>query len=174
MRLTILFICLCSFVAQAQEFPNDWLGSYKGKMIVANPGLKTDTIDVDFEMKTLEVDSVWSYNMIFYSNHYGTIKKDYKIVAKSKANKRNYLLDENNGIVMELTLMDGTFYGMYNVMEMMFISTMRYTDEGNIYYDLFAAPMADPTVTRTTGEESIEATSYGPSLHQTALFIPQE
>ncbi len=170
MRAIFLLFCLFSISASAQEFPKDWLGSYKGDMLIANMGRPTDTIPVEYEMITLEEDSVWSYKMTFYSEKYGTIVKDYKIVATSKEDKNNYLLDENNGIVMEISLMDGTFYGMYEVMDMMFITTMKYTD-GHIYYDLFAAPTAEPMVTTTEGEESVEAKSYRPSLHQTALFI---
>lgn len=182
MRKIFLLFCLISFSGIAQEFPKDWLGSYKGEMLIANLGRPTDTIPVEFEIVTLEKDSIWSYKMTFYSERYGTITKDYKIAATAKDNHQNYLLDENNGIVMEITLMDGTFYGMYEVMDMMFINTMRYK-EGTIYYDLFAAPMANPLVTSTKEEdsedlgddeaktESIEATSYGPTLHQTALFI---
>ena len=182
MRKLVFLYCLISFGGLSQEFPDDWLGAYKGDMLIANLGRPTDTIPVEFNIVTLEEDSVWSYKMTFYSERFGTIVKDYKIVATSKDDDQNYLLDENNGIVMEITFMDGTFYGMYNVIDMMFINTMRYT-EGNIYYDLFAAPMADPMVTSTIVEESeelsdgekdeepIEATSYGPTLHQTALFI---
>lgn len=170
MRALSFLFCLISFAGISQEFPEDWLGSYKGDMLIANMGLPTDTIPVEYEMVTLEEDSIWSYKMTFFSEKCGTIVKDYRIVATSKIDQQNYFLDENNGIVMEISLMDGTFYGMYEVMDMIYISTMRYTD-GNIYYDLFAAPMADPMVTATEGEDSIEATSYGPSLHQTALFI---
>jgi len=179
MRKLLALFCLISFTGLSQDFPKDWLGSYKGEMLIANLGRPTDTIPVEFNMVTLEEDSVWSYKMTFYSERFGTIVKDYKIAATSKNNHQNYLLDENNGIVMEITLMDGTFYGMYEVMDMIFITTMRYT-EGNIYYDLFAAPKANPMVTSTEaeetegeeeGEESIEATSYRPTLHQTALFI---
>ena len=170
MRGIFLIFCLISFSGISQEFPKDWLGSYKGDMLIANMGRPTDTIPVEYEMVTLEADSIWSYKMTFYSEKYGTIVKDYKIVATSKDDKNNFLLDENNGIVMEISLMDGTFYGMYDVMDMMFITTMKYMD-GNIYYDLFAAPTADPMITATEGEESIEAKSYAPSLHQTALFI---
>ncbi len=172
MKCLVAIFCFLSANAFAQDFPNDWLGSYEGKMLIANAGQPTDTIDVSYEMVTLEKDSVWTYKMTFYSEKYGTIVKDYKIVAKSKENKLNYLLDENNGIVMEMTFMDGTFYGMYEVMDMMYITTMRYTRENAIYYDLFAAPMMNPTITSTIGDAPIEATSYGTILHQTALFKP--
>jgi len=171
MRGILLLFCLISFSSISQEFPKDWLGSYKGDMLIANLGRPKDTIPVEYEMVTLEEDSVWSYKMTFYSEKYGTMVKDYKIVSSTKEDKNNYLLDENNGILMKLSLMDGTFYGMYEVMDMTFITTMRYTEDGNIYYDLFAAPIADPLITATEGEESIEAKSYATSLHQTALFI---
>ena len=174
MKSVLVVFIILSKASFAQEFPADWLGSYSGKMLIANLGGSTDTIDADYEISTIEIDSVWSYKMTFYSNQYGTIIKDYRIVAKSKNNNENYFLDENNGIVMELTFMDGTFYGMYEVLDMIFVTSMRYTKEGNIYYDLFASPMSNPTITATKGEESIKATSYTTTLHQTALFKPVE
>lgn len=169
MRYLLALILSFPFTGNAQDFPEDWLGSYEGEMLIANVGRPTDTIRVTFEMGTKIEDSVWSYTMIFYSDKYGTIIKDYQIAAKSKDDHQNFLFDENNGIVMEITLMDGTFYGMYEVMDMMYISTLRYREDG-LYYDLFAAPMKDPMVTSTEGEESVEAKSFGPTLHQTALF----
>lgn len=156
-------------VALTQTFPDDWIGSYEGDMLIAQLDQPTDTIPVSLELVTIETDSVWSYKMTFYSEKYGTIIKDYKIVAKSKNDAQNYYLDENNGVVMGITLMDGTFYGMYEVLEMTYISTIQYRD-GNLYLDLFAAPKDNPLITKTDGEEPIMVTSYPPNLHQTALF----
>jgi len=173
----LLFFCTIT-TAYSQSFPDDWLGSYEGEMLIGDVGRPTDTIRVTFDMETLIEDSVWSYKMAFYSDKYGTIVKDYQIAAKSKDDHQNFLFDEKNGIVMEITLMDGTFYGMYEVLNLMYISTIKYHEDG-LYYDLFAAQMADPLITQTEVEEEqdkkeqmppIIAKSYAPGLHQTAFF----
>lgn len=159
---------------QAQTFPDDWIGNYAGNMIIGSLGRPNDTIPVEFEFKTLEEDSVWSYAMTYHSERFGTVIKDYKIVAERIGSTQRFVLDENNGIVMELSLMDGTFYGMYEVMDQLFISTMRKTEDG-IYFDLFGGSVQNPTVTSAgEGEEKVEATSHRTTFHQTVLLKPTE
>lgn len=174
--LTVL-LALSVTTSFAQQFPDDWIGNYSGKMIIGNLRPKApDTVDVKFELATIEKDLSWSYKMTFISTKFGTVVKDYKIVADTSGNTKKFVLDENNGIKMNLSLMDGTFYGMYEVMGMMYISTIQYLD-GDLYYDLFAAAMDSATVTatpKTEEEESIEATSYETFLHQTVLLKRDE
>lgn len=165
--LSLIFAILMSFSGLSQSFPSDWMGKYSGDMLIGNINRDTDTISVLFEMNNLIEDSVWTYKMTFNSEQWGTVVKDYKIAVTKIGDNKRFVLDENNGIVMELTFMDGTFYGMYEVMGVMYISTMKY-DEGELYFDLFGAPTNTPTVTSAgEGDEKVEATSYRVTLHQT-------
>lgn len=158
----------------AQTFPDDWIGTYRGDMILGSLVRPNDTVSVEFDLQPIEADSSWSYKMTYNSKRFGVIVKDYKIVAKRVGEKKQFFLDENNGIVMELSLMNGTFYGMYEVMDQMYISTMRKTDEG-VYFDLFGASMENPTVTSSgEGDEKVDATSFRTNFHQTVLLIPVE
>jgi hypothetical protein len=172
MRYSILFALALPLLGMTQEFPKDWLGTYEGDMIVANINQASDTIAVTFECVEVIPDSVWSYTMIFHSERYGVIEKNYNIIAKEKGNRRDFLLDENNGIVMELTYMDATFYGMYEVMETYYVTTFQHRKDG-LFYDLFAAPVKNGKTSSTTGENPIEAQSFKPVLHQTVLFKPK-
>ena len=169
--LALVLTIIISFSGYSQFFPEDWAGTYSGDMIIGNLGRPTDTVAISFEIDTLVTDSVWSYKMTFNSEKWGTIVKDYKIASTKIGDSNRFVLDENNGIVMELSYMDGTFYGMYEVMGIMYISTMRY-DKGELYFDLFGAPTNNPTVTSAgEGEEKVDATSYRVVLHQTVILM---
>lgn len=166
--LLLFFSTWIPAVCWTQDFPDGWEGIYSGKMILGNLNAPNDTVPVTFELLELEKDSVWTYKMTYNSTRYGTIVKDYRIVAKEKGNTRDYLFDEQNGIIMEMTYMNGSLYGMYEVMDMIFVSTMRQNQHG-LMVELFAGSVQNPMITEAIeeGKEPIEAKSYRPTLHQT-------
>lgn len=166
MKQLILFFILLSSYGFAQEFPKDWTGSYSGKMILSFEQRQNDTLEVDFIMQEKEEDSLWTYTMIYHSAKYGDITKDYLIRAKNKGDRKNFELDEQNGIIMELTFMNNCFYGMYQVMGDIYSSTMKHHGD-HLYFDLYAVPVENPRNSKVDEEEqSIEALSYKPKLSQ--------
>lgn len=171
MKQLLFLTLLLSHLSYGQEFPKDWVGSYAGEMILAFEQRPNDTLDVDFIMKEKIVDSIWSYTMIYHSPKYGEITKDYLIRAKTKGGQKHFELDEQNGIIMELTLMNNTLYGMYQVMGDIYSSTMRHNGD-NLYFDLYAVPTKDPKTTQVDSEEQeIEAISYKPKLSQSVQLF---
>lgn len=171
----LLFILLCflTFAANAQNsFPEDWIGSYSGKMKMSYLGHKNDTVDVDFVIKEVEKDSIWTYTMTYNSDKWGTVVKDYRYVAEKKGDFTNFIFDELNGIQMKMTLFDNCFYGMYEVMNGMYISTLRKIGN-DLFFELFSASMENPFITRTEPDEkgeTIEAKSMKPMLVQSVLL----
>jgi hypothetical protein len=167
----ILSLLLCfSSKAQESNFPQKWIGEYTGNMVLANAHRTDHMIKVDFTMEELIEDSLCSYHMRFYGE--STIVKDYLIRAVSKDNKVDYLLDENNGIIMELTYMNSGFYGMYEVMGMIYTSTLRKQGD-DIFYELYAAPTENPYISGTEAteqEEAIEVKSTKPMLVQSVVL----
>lgn len=165
---------LIGFVGYGQKssFPTNWIGEYTGDMILAFADRPNDTIPVVFEISELETDSIWTYKMTYNSVKYGHIVKDYRIVAASKGTQSNYLLDELNGILMELTLMNDCFYGVYEVMGDLYTTTFRLKDDA-FFFELFMAHTENPKVTSTEADENspaIEAKSMKPALVQSALL----
>lgn len=168
----LLFLALIlSHLSYGQEFPKDWIGSYTGEMILAFEQRPNDTLNVDFIMEEKEEDSLWSYTMIYHSAKYGEITKDYLIRAKTKGDKKHFELDEQNGIIMELTLMNNTLYGMYQVMGDIYSSTMRHNGD-NLYFDLYAVPTKNPRTSKLdSDDQEIEAISYKPKLSQSVRLF---
>lgn len=175
--MKFLILLLLPFSMFAQEFPESWQGNYVGTMVIGFNGRPNDSVNVTFELNEIHSDSVWSYKTTFNSEKFGVITKDYQIVRKEKENNHDFILDEQNGILMDMTFMNGTLYGMYQVLGQMYVTTARRID-GQIYIDLFAAPTSEPLVTKAEENPSdeseilIEASSYKPRLHQTVLLTP--
>ncbi|MFK7783887.1 MAG: hypothetical protein AB8B56_02165 [Crocinitomicaceae bacterium] len=155
----------------AQSILADWEGTYEGEMIVGNLSRPNDSVKVEFEFLSLEMNTAWTYRMTYLSDKYGTIVKDYQLtrVGDSKA---NFLLDEKDGIIIEMSLMNNCFYSMFEVMDNIYSTTLRKSGE-TIHFDLFSSNMKEGTVTKNEAEdpeEIFEVSSYKPGLHQTITF----
>lgn len=161
---TIIFVQ----VLFGQSFPNDWIGDYKGTLLIGSLNRPNDTIPVDFKLHEVESDSAWTYTMTYHSARFGELTKDYRIVRKQKNDPVNFIFDELNGIKMEMTLMNDCLYGMYDVMEQFFVSTIYYID-GKLMLDLMIAPKNSQQTTTAKGEdgeEDVDAVSFKPVMHQ--------
>lgn len=171
MRTLLVFIFF-PFVVVSQNDINDWIGDYSGELILGFANRPNDTIPVKFEMHEIVKDSAWTYRMHYDSKVYGKMTKDYVIRAKKLGESKHFLLDELNGIIMEMTMMNNCLYGMYEVADNIFVSTIRGVDK-NLLIDLICAPLKNPSVTSTEVSEEgdkIDAISYKPTLHQTVLL----
>lgn len=176
MKLLVAFL-LFSFSLIAQEhFPEDWLGNYKGRMTLTNLVATDSTaremsqiVDVEFIFSEEIPDSVWTYQMIYHSESFGDITKNYKIRVLRENNDFEFIFDENNGILMSMTLLNNVLFGMYEVFDEYYFTTLRQTTDGGLYFELMAASGNSPLVTNTDDsedEESITATSYKPIVCQ--------
>lgn len=171
--MKILFaLALLPFFSISQPSVSDWIGNYSGDLILGFANRPNDTIPVKFELQEIEKDSAWTYRMHYDSKVYGKMTKDYVIRAKQIGETKHYLLDELNGIVMEMTMMNNCLYGMYEVSDNIFVSTIRST-ENKLQIELICAPAKSALITSaevSEDGETIDATSYKPTLHQTVLL----
>jgi len=152
------------------SFPDQWIGEYEGEMIIASAGRPNDTVPLDFQLLEIVPDSIWSYVMNYHSAKWGEITKDYRYVRAKKGDDINFIFDEQNGIVMELTFMNDCFYGMYDVSDMIFINSFRKQGDA-LFFELFAGPSTHPKITSATeGDEVFEAKSYKPTLVQSVVL----
>lgn len=140
-------------------------------MILAQAVRPNDTIPVDFNFTELIEDSLWTYRMTYHSDKFGEITKDYLIRSAVKGDKKNFELDEQNGIIMELTLMNNTFFGMYNVMGDIYSISLRLQENG-LFFELYAASVDGARLSEVPGDndDTIVAKSYKPKLVQSVVL----
>lgn len=166
----LLIFLLCSFSVNGQQFPTNYLGKYSGTMLINSTNGISDSVVVQFEFLEQFPDSSWTYKMVFTSSKYGEITKDYLLKSKSIKDTLNYLFDEQNGILMEMSFLNNCLYGMYEVEGNYFISTLRIIDSSTLLYDLMISPTSDPLESTYTGEQQFKVKSYQPTMQQTVLF----
>ncbi len=165
-----LLALMVSTVNAQSTFPDEWLGDYQGEMFVVSTGRPMDTIPVDFVMKEIVPDSIWSYTMTYHSQRYGEITKDYRYVRSRKGDDVNFIFDEQNGIIMEMTMLNDCFYGMYEVAGSYFTNSFRRHGD-QLFFELTMSPANDPKISSATeGEETFEAKSYKPTMVQSVLL----
>ncbi len=156
---------------KAQSFLDDWEGDYKGQMIVGLTNRPNDSVNVSFELKPIQADSVWMYKMVFDSEKFGRVVKDYEIRRVGDSSS-DFLLDEKDGILIEMSLMNGCFYDLFEVMGSILSSTLCKNGD-DLRFDLFMSSKKNGTVTTSEEDEEgevFEVTSYKPTLHQTVVL----
>lgn len=170
--LIVCFLGLtCFFSVNAQSVLESWEGTYEGEMIVGFTNRPNDTLQVKFELLPIQADSSWTYRMTYDSKRYGIIVKDYEI-HRDGTSSTNFLLDEKDGIVIEMSLMNDCFYDMFEVMDQLYAITMRKVDD-DIHFELFTARKKKAMITHSEEDEegvSYEVTSYKPTQHQSVLL----
>ena len=99
------------------KFPDDWYGTYKGTMEWYIGSEKKADIPI-----CIEILAGTDSNQIIWRTTYDSTTlipvknvKDYKIVRNDSIEKGHYLMDEQNGIYLDMRLIDNTMYSCFDV-----------------------------------------------------------
>jgi len=170
-HLVILLFTLVCFSAKAQEkvFPQDFYGIYKGDLIITNPnGEQT----IAMELHLNETDSIGKYQYtLVYIVKDERQEREYTLIEVD-ASKGLYVVDENNGIILDAQLVDNSLYFMFEVQGNLLTTTERFFDD----HMIFEITMTNPEqkkVSATKDENPIEVTSYPIIVVQTAKLVKQ-
>lgn len=128
--LTMLFSCSATktkFKNVNYDFPNDWLGTYTGTMQWYKGSEKKADIPI-----TIEIIATKDSNSLVWRTSYDSTKlipvkvvKDYKIVWNDSLEKGHFLMDEQNGIFLDMRLIDNTIYSCFDVLNQAKAKTNR-------------------------------------------------
>lgn len=167
-----LLFLLLPFFSSAQQgvFPQGWTGNWKGELSwFTLPGEKAR--QVNMELRIHPTDSVHRFSwQIIYGNA-GEDNRPYTLIAKDTS-KGHWVIDENNGIVLDQYWVAGKFCGAFTVMNSTIINNY-WMEEGKLhieFYSLSAKPV------RTTGQgdqDSPFVNSYQVKSYQKAVLIRQ-
>ena len=164
-----------SIQAQEYKFPEDWVGQYSGFMYIDTKDHVRDTVEVDFGLMEMVKDSLWSYKMVFHSKTHGMILKDYLIHTKKKEDNTNFILNEKNGVEIEMVLMNSCFYSMYKINDVVYSSILKRQSEG-ILFEIFTVDTKTPnySVVGSGEDNQITIESYFPNVVQSAMLVPRK
>ncbi|MBD3724213.1 MAG: hypothetical protein IE891_05395 [Flavobacteriaceae bacterium] len=142
--IVTLFIFELGFT-QTKTFPDYFLGTYKGKLeIVSAKGKK----EIDMEFHFTKTDTIGTYKYVLV---YNKEPRNYFLIEKDKTTG-NYIIDENNGILLQASVFDNSIYSMFEVNESLITTTEKFYDD---YMD-FEIMFTNTSKVTTTGKGTEE------------------
>jgi len=173
MRIGFLILFFVSFLSFGQTdsitFPQDFFGIYKGNLQITNARGK-QTIQMEFHLN--QTDSIGKYQyMLVYIMDGNRQERKYNLLEKD-ASKGEYIVDENNGILLDAKLIDNTIFSMFEVQGSILTTTERFYKD-SMDFEITVANKSQQTKSGTEGEDATEVISYPISVLQKAHLIKQ-
>ncbi len=169
-----LFISLLGFSTEAQEdslqFPQDFYGIYKGDLHIVN-ARGNQTIGMEFHLNPTDSIDKYQY-MLVYIIEGKRQERKYSLLVKDTS-KGEYVIDENNGILLDAKLIDNTIYSMFEVQGNLITTTERFYKNA-MDFEITFTDTKQKMLSKTEEEESIDVTSYPIGGVQKAYLIKQK
>ena len=151
-------------------FPQDYLGIYKGDLKIVNASGAV-IIPMEFHLKATDSLSKYIYTLV-YGEGEKRQERLYNLIEKDAA-KGAYLIDENNGILLEAKVVDNTLYSMFEVQGNLLTTTERFYEDHMIFEITFSNTQ-QKTTTGGTSDEVPEVHSYPITVVQKATLLKQK
>lgn len=157
----ILILCFfTAFLGFSQSkkttFPEDFFGKYKGKLTITNAN---SSQEIDMEFHLLPTDTLGKYHyVIIYKSEKINQERKYTLLEKDKT-KGQYVVDENNGILLNTTFANNALYSIFEVQGGLLTTTEHFYDN---YMDFEIMYSLKEKVEKSgnTDEETPEVLSY--------------
>lgn len=167
-RLAVVFFwwlaqCLPSF-AQNQDPLQEWFGIWKGNLQIYTPEGKKQEIPMELHIFPTDTTGRYTWKIL-----YDKSPRDYTLIAQD-ASKGLYLIDENNGIVLENQLFANTFFSCFEVMGNLLTSTYRLEGK-ELIFEIFSMKKNKSQKTGNIPEKEIpEVIAYPSQAMQKAIL----
>jgi hypothetical protein len=171
----IILILTCFFsmqvFSQAGSFPHSWAGNWKGELNWYKTGNKEpQKVNMELRIQPTDIPGTFTWQII-----YGAANEDnrpYILIAKDTAGI-HWVIDENNGIVLDQYWVANKFCGAFTVQNSTIINNYRMENDKLVveFYSLGAK------VAATTGngtEDSPHVDSYKIGSYQQAMLTRQQ
>lgn len=166
LALGLTFFSANSF-AQPDGFPRKWEGDWKGDLLWYKTG-RAEPQKVNMELRIHPADSNgWTWQII-----YGSETEDnrpYKLIAKDSSGI-HWLIDENNGIVLDQFFVGNKFCGAFTVMNSTIVNNYWLEDD-KIMIEFFGLSAKPLTTTGKGTDESPKVDSYKIGSYQRAVLL---
>ncbi|WP_299520926.1 hypothetical protein [Winogradskyella sp.] len=168
----LIFVCIISN-GNAQEdvalnFPNDVLGSYKGDLVIRNPK-GTQSIGMEFNLHATDSIGYYDYQLVYIADGKRQ-ERNYNLIVKD-AEKGEYLIDENNGIVLGANFYDNTLYSVFEV-ESSLLTTIETFYKDRMEFKIIFSNLKEKT-TNESSEDTPEVSVYPVTVVQKAILMKQ-
>lgn len=169
--LTFLLSSLFTFSQEKElQFPHDFFGIYKGNLKITNPK-GTQIIPMEFHLKATDSVGKYVYTLV-YGEGEQRQERLYNLIAKN-AGKGDYVVDENNGLLLDAKVVDNTLYSLFEVQGNLLTTVERF-EKDRMFFEITFASKSQKQTTKTTDENATEVQSYPVLVVQKAELLKQK
>ncbi len=150
---------------KSSQFPDDFIGIYKGQLkITTSNGI--EQIPMELHLEDAADSTRFGYK-IFYGKERSV--RAYNLVRTH--NKNLFLIDENNGIILESAFANNTLFSTYEVMGNLLHNTEKFYED-RIEFNIVMSRVLDTSLTGNA--ESAIVKNYPISVMQTATLYKEK
>jgi hypothetical protein len=175
MRLVLLIlIAIGGLSARAQgdkqaSFPDAYLGVYKGTLHINSPR-GTNELPMEFHLLPTKMEGEYYYTLV-YGAGADRQERKYRLVEKDRE-KGLYVVDEDNGIVLDDKVVGNRMYSLFEVMGNL-LTTFITFNEDHMVFEIVVSNRKEVNITHATAD-STEVSSYPISTVQRAVLQKQQ
>lgn len=172
-RALTLFLSIAIFSyahSQKSSFPDTWSGHWKGEVNWFRTGESTPTkVSMDLKIHPTLTKDAWTWQIIYGGA--GEDERPYKLLPKDSTGT-HWVIDENNGIVLDQYWVANKLCGMFTVGNSTIIN--NYWRDGDSLIVEFYSIAAKPVATSGDGSKnSPKVDSYQVAGYQKAVLTRQ-
>lgn len=154
---------------QDKQFPKDYVGIYKGDLKI-HSARGIETVGMEFHLEALDVDGNYAYQIVYIQDGKRQERRYNLITINAKTGE--YLIDENNGILLNATFMGGSLHSMFEVQGTYLTTTETFFDDA-MEFKITVSRASDVSKSETEGDQSITVLSYPVSSVHKARLVKQ-
>lgn len=160
--ISLSLICI-SNIGRAQQFPNDWIGNWKGDLEIYN-SMKTEPVmhaQMELEIKAVN-DSTWNWNIQYITGE----KVDLRSYSlQSTENPQKWLIDEKNGIILNQTLIGKRLTSAFSLDKTQLISTYWMENE-TLHFEIIVSHLDPESYTGEGNDNSPKVGNHPVNSYQ--------
>ncbi len=168
-KLLLFLFGFFSLLTNAQgNFPNDYFGNYIGTLqIQSEKGNRELPMELHFQ--PTDSTEIYHYTIVYGE---GDQRQERKYFLKAEdASKGKYIIDEDNGIILQVTQMGNQLYSLFEVNGSL-LTTFITFEEDHLIFEITVATRENKEVTYAT-EDQTEVIAYPIGIRQKAVLIKQ-
>ncbi|AFC25704.1 hypothetical protein [Saprospira grandis] len=157
------------------QFPKDWEGRYEGEMHWYVNGQLRGKIPCRHEVLAKK-PGVWSWTTEFDSSQLvpKAVLKDYLLIEDKSQAQGHYILDEQDGILIDMILMGNSLYSQFEVGNNK-ITTVDRLEGNTLYKEIIMAPKDKVRKSSAKiGKESFEVSAANSIILQKSILKKQK
>ncbi len=117
------------------SLPDEWMGEWRGTLHIADRNVQ---IPMGLDIRPVEGRDAWTWRLTYGEQP----AREYTLVATER--KGRFVLDENNGILLDMRLDERTMHSVFGVGEIMIVSRYELTDDGALVNEIITIATGSP------------------------------